>query len=541
MFWLTYTVDGETRRLLLAKERVSLGRMPDSDLVVPDHTVSRRHADLVRTAEGWKIVDLGSRNGTRVNDVAVHESPLSSGDTIHLGSFPLRFEEDIRDRVQITPSEEDGLVTEGTIIRPVEEIQSALGLAELEKPAAAPALQDVQRLSRVSRILSVLSEVSRTLLSADDVEGVLEKILDVVFEYLPAQQAVILLVDPKTGALESRAVRQTGKGTGPIRISSSIARKSREDGVAILCHDAQVDPRFKAGESIRFLGIRSALCVPLKLKDKVLGIIYADTPLKTKAFGDFDLDLLSALSGYAAMGIRQAELRAAVEAERRAKARLERYHSPSVVRRIISAGEAAEGIALDVREVTGTVLFADLVGFTSMTENMPPGEVAHMLNACFSRMTDVIFGHEGTLDKFIGDCVMAVFGAPIPTQDHAVRAVQCALDMRWALEKLNREQADKPPLVFRFGINSGPLVAGDIGSVRRMEFTVLGATVNAASRIETSIARPGQILVGEATYHLAKDEFLFEKVGDMEVKGLSKPLAVYEVKGQIEDDPGGRS
>jgi len=531
MHWLTYQAEGETRKFPLQKERISLGRMPDCDLIVPDHTVSRRHAELLKTAEGWKIADLGSRNGTRVNGEAVEERLLQPGDEVSLGSFTFRFEEDPRNRVRLTATDEDSVISEGTIVRSLEEIQRALDPSALEAPPSAAAGEEGKRLSRLGRILSVLSEVSRTLLAAPDVEGVLEKILDVLFEYIPARQAVILLKNPRTGEMEPRAVRQAGKGTAPIRVSQSIVRRAAEEGVAILCHDAQVDPRFKAGESIRFLGIRSALCVPLQLEDKVLGILYADTPLKAQAFGDFHLDLLSALSGYAAMGIRQAELRAAVEAERRAKARLERYHSPSVVRRILGRGERGEGVGLEVREATATVLFADLVGFTAMTEHMPPSEVAAMLNACFSRMTDVIFGHEGTLDKFIGDCVMAVFGAPIPLEDHAVRAVQCALDMRWALEALNREQKDRPPLVFRFGLNSGPMVAGDIGSMRRMEFTVLGTTVNAASRIETAVARPGQILVGESTFLLARDAFRFRKVGDVEVKGLSRPLAVYEVLG----------
>ncbi|MGC8764233.1 MAG: adenylate/guanylate cyclase domain-containing protein [Acidobacteriota bacterium] len=530
MHWLTYQAEGETRKFLLQKERISLGRMPDCDLIVPDHTVSRRHAELLMTPEGWKIADLGSRNGTRVNGEPVEERLLQPGDEVSLGSFSFRFEEDPRTRVRLTSTDEDSVVTEGTIVRSLEEIQRELDPGALEAPPAGAGEEEGKRLARLGRILSVLSEVSRTLLAAPDVEGVLEKILDVLFEYLPARQAVILLKNPQTGEMEPRAVRQAGKGTAPIRVSQSIVRRAAEEGVAILCHDAQVDPRFKAGESIRFLGIRSALCVPLQLEEKVLGILYADTPLKAQAFNDFHLDLLSALSGYAAMGIRQAELRAAVEAERRAKARLERYHSPSVVRRILSR-ERGEAVGLEVREATATVLFADLVGFTSMTEHMPPSEVAAMLNACFSRMTDVIFGHEGTLDKFIGDCVMAVFGAPIPLNDHAVRAVRCALDMRWALEALNREQKDRPPLAFRFGLNSGPMVAGDIGSMRRMEFTVLGTTVNAASRIETAVARPGQILVGESTYLLARDAFRFRKVGDVEVKGLSKPLAVYEVLG----------
>jgi adenylate cyclase len=274
----------------------------------------------------------------------------------------------------------------------------------------------------------------------------------------------------------------------------------------------------------------------LKVEDKVLGLIYVDTPVKVKAYEDFDLDLLSALSGYAALGIQQAQLRAVIEEERQAKARLERYHSPSVVSRILDAGAVGEAMTLQVREVTGSILFSDLVGFTTLTEDMPPSEVARMLNTYFTRMTDVIFAHEGTLDKFMGDAIMAIFGAPILSEDHARRAVLCALEMRHALKELNEENADSPPLRFRIGINTGPVVAGDIGSPRRMEYTVLGTTVNVASRLESEVAEPGQIIVGEETYQAIRDSFECEKVGKVKVKGLTQPLTVYSVTRALSSD-----
>jgi adenylate cyclase len=205
-----------------------------------------------------------------------------------------------------------------------------------------------------------------------------------------------------------------------------------------------------------------------------------------------------------------------------------------VVSRILDAGETGEAFTLEVREVTGTIFFSDLVGFTTLTEHMPPGEVASMLNEYFSRMADIIFQHEGTLDKFIGDAIMAIFGAPIDSEDHARRAVLCALEMKKALREFNEENAQSRTLRFRIGINTGPVVAGDIGSIRRMEYTVLGTTVNVASRLESEVAEPGQIVVGEETYKAIKDEFVCERVGRVKVKGLSQPLVVYEVKGPIE-------
>ena len=534
MYRLVYSHDGESREFLLLKDHITIGRMVDNDIVLSDHTISRRHAELFKTPDGWKIVDQGSRNGTRVNDAPVKEALLNPGDVVTLGMYALRFEAEMSEKVMIATTE-DASVPEGTIIRSVDEIESQLSAGRMDKKAAL-GTADIDRLARTSHILAVLSEVGRTLLSTADIEGLLEKIMDVIFQYVHAQRGVILLCNPKTGDLEPRTVRESGGGRDTIQISRTIAKKAFEEGVAILCQDAQVDPRFKAGESIRFLGIRSALCVPLKVEDKVLGLLYVDTPVKVKAYEDFDLELLTALAGYAALGIQQAQLRAAIEEERRAKARLERYHSPSVVSRIMEAGDASESLTLEVRELVATVLFSDLVGFTTLTEHMPPHDVARMLNTYFSRMTDILFANEGTLDKFMGDAIMAIFGAPIDSEDHARRAVMCALEMKQALRELNDENSDQRPLRFRIGINTGPVVAGDIGSIRRMEYTVLGTTVNVASRLESEVAEPGQIIVGEQTYEAIRDEFEFERIGKVKVKGLSQPITVYEVKRPRNDD-----
>jgi len=531
MFRLVYTLNGEPQSLNLRTDRVTVGRMADNDLVLPDHTVSRNHAELVRTPSGWTLRDLGSRNGTQVNGALVQEARLVPGSTLVFGRFEVRFEEEQSSEVRMDSASADAPIAEGTIIRSVEEVRDMLSAAPLEERRVL-GQKDIDRLTRTSRILAVLSEVSRTLLSAATVDQVLEKIMDVIFQHVQAQRAVILLADSVTGELQPRCVRQVGGSKDTIQISRTIALKSFREGVAILSQDAQVDPRFQAGESIRFLGIRSALCVPLKAEDKVLGLIYVDTPMKVKAYEELDLDLLTALGGYAAVGIQQADLRAAIEAGRIARSRLERYHSPSVVERIVSAAEG-EAFALEVREVEATILFADLVGFTSMSEGMSPRDVATMLNAYFSTMTDVIFAHEGTLDKFIGDCIMAIFGAPLASGDHAVRAVRAALEMRVALSDFNASRPGVAPLNFRIGVNTGSVVAGDIGSPRRMEYSVLGSTVNAASRLQSQVAEPGQIVVGEQTRQHLGQAFECRKIGDVKVKGLRAPLPCYEVVGEV--------
>jgi adenylate cyclase len=524
---LIYKIEGEEHQYELIGEKASIGRMEGNDLILFDPTVSRRHAELAKKNAGWMLVDLASRNGLFLNGVKISEKMLKDGDEIKVGSFPLLYKEDGGANVLISDGPSDSSLGEGTIMRSLKEVREMLKSdLDAEQSPKAPTVE-YGRVQRNQRILSVLAEVSKKLIEAVTYEEVLNRVMEIIFEHINAQRGVILLANDETNELEPNVVRQAEGVEEKIKISQTIARKSFDEGVSILCHDAQTDERFQAGASIRLLGIRSALCVPLMVEDKVIGLIYVDTPLRVKAYGDFELDLLSALSGLCAVAIHQAGLRAKLEAEKMAKSRLQRYHSPSVVKRILESKE--KEATLEARELEATVLFADLCGFTSMSENMEPSRVAHMLNGFLSRMTDVIFDHQGTLDKFIGDCVMAFFGAPVATEDHAERAIRCALDMRRALEEYNLENNEEKAMVFRVGINTGKIVAGDIGSARRMEYTVLGEVVNISSRLQSSVAKPGQIVVGETTFKAVKDKFKMIEIKDIQVKGIAKTLTAYEV------------
>jgi adenylate cyclase len=325
------------------------------------------------------------------------------------------------------------------------------------------------------------------------------------------------------GNLKPRVVHHRHGNDEKITISKTIADRVVQDRVAILTSDAQVDPRFATGDSIRFHGIRSAMCAPLWKGDEVIGIIHVDSPMQTKTFTPDDLELLSALSNYAAVAIQQASLNKKIQQEKVARERLEKYFSPSIATRILSEGEK------EAQELEASVLFADIVGFTRLAERMDAPSVARLLNEYFSRMSEPIFDYDGTLDKFIGDCIMAVFGAPYAQADHAVRAVRVALEMRQRLNELNVERGGPDSISMRMGINSGPVVSGPIGSVKRKEITVLGDTVNIASRIETMVAESGQIVIGERTYELVKDQIEVRDLGAVALKGRKESVRVYEV------------
>jgi adenylate cyclase len=218
-------------------------------------------------------------------------------------------------------------------------------------------------------------------------------------------------------------------------------------------------------------------------------------------------------------------------AEERKRERLGRFLSPQVAQRILAASDAhaAELGAPEVREVT--ILFADISGFTSFAEKMSPSAVALLLNDYLSRMTDVIFRFEGTLDKYIGDAIMAVFGAPLDMPDHAERAIRAGLEMQERLAEWNAERKDGPPIRVRIGINTGKAVAGEIGSMNKMEYTVLGDAVNIASRLESSVAKPGWVVVGEQTRAASGDAFEMQELGAFSLKGKEKEVQVYQVTG----------
>jgi adenylate cyclase len=515
---------------------VVIGRSPECQIVLRDFGISRNHAKVVVGEDGSaRILDLKSKNGTQVNGVQVVEAPLRDGDRILLGKFELTFGRAIESKVvldEAKPLSEEA----GTIIRSVGELSRLLTAAGLPAvpadEAKAPAV-DLQEIEKSNRILKVLTKVAETLIAVRPVEEVLQQVMDIVFEHMPADRGFLMLEEEGQGTARLVPMvvkhRTPGAGEGRITVSKTIADRVMHDRVSILTSDAMVDPRFGAGDSIRFHGIRSAMCAPLWNKDQVIGIIHVDSPMLTNCFTVNDLDLLTALANYAAVAVERARLNQKIVAEERKRERLGRFLSPQVASRILAASDTqgSELGAPEIREVT--VLFADISGFTSMAEKMSPSEVARLLNDYLSRMTDVIFKYEGTLDKYIGDAIMAVFGAPLDMPDHAERAIRTALEMQERLAEWNAERTEGPEVRIRIGINSGKAVAGEIGSVNKKEYTVLGDTVNTASRLESSVAKPGSVVIGANTYALAEGQFECRALGTFKVKGKALEIPAYEV------------
>jgi adenylate cyclase len=390
--------------------------------------------------------------------------------------------------------------------------------ASLEKMLAQQA--DAASGSTV-QLFQRLAAMAGTLLRAAGLEELLGSVMNLVTSQIPCQRGFILLADPG-GALVPELVWEEKPGQSAAPISRTIAHTAMSDRVTILTTDARLDPRFAAGDSIKIHGITSALCAPLIVDDQSLGVIYLETSLNKGGFKREDEHLLSAMANFAAVGI-------AREREAKFRQRLERYHSPQVVDQILKSSQSAEAPALQAQRSEVSVLFADISGFTRMSEGMEPLLLANILNRAFEVMTEQVFVRGGTLDKYIGDAIMAFFGAPQPDHDHARHAVDAAIAMQQMLLSLNQNRPEGwPELRMRIGINSGEAFAGDIGCEKRMDYTVMGSTVNLASRLESGVAKPGMVVVGPRTAELLGTSGMRE-MDAVTLKGIEVAVKPFEV------------
>jgi adenylate cyclase len=310
-------------------------------------------------------------------------------------------------------------------------------------------------------------------------------------------------------------------------VPRSIANTAVARKVALLTHNAPEDERF-GGQSIVLQRVRSAICAPLLGgEDRVLGVLYVDNLTATHQFDDEDLDFLVAFSGIAAVAIENNQFAERIRRETLARTNFERYFAPQLAARIAGAPEAIR-LGGERRQVV--VLFSDIRGFTPLAETMSSEEIARLLSEYFTEMVECVFRHGGTLDKFIGDAVMAQWGAPIGEPDDADRAMRAALEMQEALARLNaRWRAEgRPELHIGIGISCGEAFAGNIGSERRLEYTVIGDTVNIASRL-CDMAERGEILVTGAMRDAMREAPRLLERAPIPVAGLRAPLTVLSV------------
>ncbi|MEO8562046.1 MAG: adenylate/guanylate cyclase domain-containing protein [bacterium] len=510
-----------------------VGRAPTCDLPVVDPTISRRHAELVCEEGGVLLRDLGSSNGTFVNGTKVQTATLEVDDLVAFGKVAFRLESFVPSTPPIAMSAVPGGPLGPTIVRqlPMRDAQAAL--AKLGSTSTAPGLLTRAIVSPLSappsdksqQKLATLLEVAKGLARAVDVNAILDKIVAYAYQTLDVDRVAILLLDEK-GDLVPKISRDKRGGDTPRSVPQSIALKAVEEKVALLTDNAVADERF-GGDSIVMQQVRSAICAPLiGSEERVLGVLYVDNPSSQHRFTDEDLEFLVAFAGIAAVAIENSEFAERIRREALVRSNFERYFAPQLAARIASS---SGGIQLGGDKRPVAVLFSDIRGFTALSESMNPDEMASLLTEYFTEMVECVFRHGGTLDKFIGDAVMAQWGAPLGQSDDPDRAMQAAIEMMHALARLNEhwEAQGRPRLEIGIGLNYGEAFAGNIGSERRLEFTVIGDTVNTASRLCSS-AGSGEILISdEMRRALSAPPPLEESTA--ELKGKSQPVPVFRV------------
>jgi len=497
--------------------------------------------------------------------------------------------------------------------------------------------------------LEALSGISKVIGSSLDLTEVLNEVMDEIIRLTGAERSFLMLVDPETGELEFRAARNVDRETiasSSFEISRSIVNQVASSGEPVVTTNAQMDPRFKSQESVIGYNLRSILCVPLRVRGRVTGVVYADNRILTGLFSDRDRDLLATFASQAGIAIENARLFESVSnakalmdnvfasitsgvittdvrdqitlfnraAERILHApvtdiggccfndavptlarevgaefdRVKAYGEPVVgferelalpqrgqviLRTSLSplkdAEDETQGVAIVVDDLTEqrrlesryqmfqrflppavierlpddpdelklggqrqeiTSLFADIRGFTNFSQRHDPETLVEILNRYLDVGAKAVLAEDGTLDKILGDCVVALFNAPLRQSDHVLRAVRAALKIREGVAFLHKRISPDFYLNYGVGINVGDAVVGTIGTSKQMNYTAIGSSVNLASRLQ-SAAAPGQILLSPTAYHRVEESVEARRLEPIEVKGFSEPITVYELVG----------
>ncbi|HUF36449.1 MAG TPA: adenylate/guanylate cyclase domain-containing protein [Gemmatimonadales bacterium] len=508
-----------------------VGRGVASDIAIYDPTISRRHAELVAGPDGVTVKDLGSSNGTCINGSRVAAGRLQLDDSVTFGKVLFRLRSHRLSEPDPGFAPFDSPPQGGEIVRQLE-VRGAHppGITSRDGPMPQGQLRVAAATAgeRQAKKLTLLLDAAQKLSAELDLDRLLRAIVDTTFEVMNVDRVSILLRNESTGELTPTIARSRLGDTQLHQVPSSIAEKVIQERVAVVSHNAPADARFK-GRSIVMQSVRSAMCSPLMASaDQVLGLLYVDNLTAANSFTDEDLQFLVAFSGLAAIGIKNSRFAEQIQREAMVRSNFERYFAPNIAADIAQQPGA---IRLGGERRPITVLFSDIRGFTAIAESMGPDAIARLLSEYFTEMVEVIFEHGGTLDKFIGDAIMALWGAPISHEDDPDRAVQAAVAMQRAIADLNRSwaAAGRPEIGVGIGINHGEVFAGNIGSHRRLEYTVIGDAVNVASRL-CAEAGPGEILVTEPLLGVVRDHVDAEFLPELALKGKAQVVQVYRLR-----------
>ncbi len=509
----------------------TVGRQPTNTLQIVDRLVSKEHAVISRRPNTniFVLRDLDSRNGTYCNDVLVESANvLKNGDLVRIGSTCWRFEgsEPEKEAPAAAPAEEE----------PPASIHATMQLDLLRDFAPVDLVADERTLRNDYEKLRLAYTLSGDMAGETSLDTMLDKILRRIFEWLPVDRGVILLVDEKAEVdpadpranLEEMAVRiRPGVGWEDhqthVQVPRSLLKQSLGKKEAVLSTDARMDARFGQAHSVVLQGIRSSMTVPLMASDRTIGVLHVDSLISTGLFTEKDLSVLGAIARQASIAIDNILMQRRIETETRNRESLSRMLSPNLVDQIVG-GELEVVKGGELRQAT--VLFADVRGFTNLTEITPPSEMVALMNEYFERVTQIIFANNGTLDKYIGDAVMALFGAPLKSGEDEWNAVKAAMEMQTSVDEFNeiRKSQGKEPIGVGIGIATGQLIAGYMGSSQTLSYTVLGRSVNLSARL-CGMAEPGAVLLGPQTFDVVESRCKGEPLDPIKLKGITQMVS----------------
>jgi adenylate cyclase len=374
----------------------------------------------------------------------------------------------------------------------------------------------------------LLYELARDLSSSLELDVVLGKVMDRVITLMKASRGFLVLVEPVTNTM---SVKMSSGEADPEKIglflgSKTVIEQVVQTGQAVVTTDASLDDRFKGQQSVILQNLRSIIAVPLVTKGKVIGAVYVDNPFQAAIFEEKDKEFLQAISDLAAIAIDNARQYEHSEYLRRL---FELHVNKQVTDYVLTRSDRKAPFLLGERRHV-TMLNSDIAGFSTLSQSMDAKELVHFLNDYFSRMIEVVLAHGGNIDKFQGDGMLVVFGAPNPMKDHAAQALRAARGMIGEIDRLNRELVDsgKPGISVGIGLDTGEVVAGHVGSHLRMEFTLIGIPVNNSSYL--SKVRPARVLMSETTRALMPEGFEVADFEPMLLKGANQPQAIYQLE-----------
>lgn len=535
--------------MFLDKSHLRFGRDASNEVALADDSVSSRHFSVELKRDKVLLRDEGSLNGTFIGNSRerVKTAELKHGDIIRAGNTLLKFvkaearpktsEAETHDysrrqhptivanNIRVMEEELESVVEKIDAMQKGERRGMTNEFVKLKDPFAV-AREKISSVGKSYERLSALYEASKHIISGFDLEQRLNLVMDAALDVLQAERGFLMLKDEETGELQVMVKRKMGgEELAELSLSMSVANEVALTGEPRLASNATSDADLSSRGSIILHKIISIMCVPLKIEDRVLGVIYLDNRVTEGAFDESDQELFSAFASLSAIGIESARLFQRLQYEQKIRTTMSRNLPSEVVEMLMKNPEDWKpgGTLQKV-----TVLFCDIRGFCAMSARMTPNETMDMLNEYFDEMSTVIFTHQGTVDKFMGDAVMAIFGAPFSYGDDADRAVLAAIDMVRRVANMNAKarEAGKETFEIGIGINTGAAIAGNVGNLDRMDYTVIGDVVNTAFRL-TSAADRSQILISRETRNNIQSKMDFRDIGIVKTKDVE--IEAFEV------------